>query len=136
MLNIVSLITSVVTYLQTLCIHNVGVGLYVGVYCVLTDVLLNNLNWLNVVPHHSLHPHLFVVLLEHDELVLQALILTLQIHPGQIHLVQHPLQSCDVRLHSHPHGQLVLIPKVEWGWGGSQTGQTGFSELLRLEDVS
>ena len=62
--------------------------------------------------------HLFVVPLEHDELVLQRLVLTLQIHPGHVHVIQHPLQSRNVSLHSHPHGQLVLIPEEEDTQGG------------------
>lgn len=70
---------------------------------VLLVVKLPSLKWV--------HSDLFVIPLEHDELVLQALILTLQIHSGQVHLIQHPLQSSNVRLHSHPHGQLVLIPE-------------------------
>lgn len=59
--------------------------------------------------------HLFMVPLEHDELVLQALILILQVHPGQVHLIQHPPQSGDVGLHSQPHGQLVLVPEGHTG---------------------
>lgn len=59
----------------------------------------------------SLLAHLFVIPLEHDQLLPQGLVLTLKVHFGPGHLVQHLLQSSNVWLHGHPHGQLVLIPE-------------------------
>lgn len=52
-----------------------------------------------------------MVLLQHDELFLQGLALTLQIHPPQVNFIQNPPQSNNVSLHSHPHGLLILIPE-------------------------
>lgn len=118
---------SILVYFQVMCIHSVGVGLCIGVYNMVTVV--NSLVLLLVkplskslkghTPTRCPSSHLLVVPLEHDELVLQGLVLTLQIHPGQVHVIQHPLQSSNVRLHSHPHGQLVLIP------GGEETDRSG-----------
>lgn len=66
--------------------------------------------------------HLLVVPLEHDELILQALVLALKVHLGQVHLIQHPLQPGNVGLHCHPHGQLVLVPGGE---GRQRAGAIG-----------
>lgn len=54
--------------------------------------------------------HLFVIPLQHDDLVLQGLVLALQVHSGQVHVIQHLPQSSDVCLHRQSHGQLVLEP--------------------------
>lgn len=87
---------------QVMCVHRQGASQ--GCYQVIeTDIK-------GCVCSPLPHPHLFVIPLQHEELFLQGLILTLQVHSGQVHVVQHPLQSSDVCLHSHPHGQLILIP--------------------------
>lgn len=109
---------------QVMCKHGEGVSQGCDRFTVNTSVLKllklpSNLAFVQVgAPLLALpHPHLFVIPFKHDELVLQGLILTLQIHSGQVHLIQHPLQSSDVCLHSHPHGQLILIPD---GTNGSE----------------
>lgn len=51
-----------------------------------------------------------MVLLEVDELLLQAFDLHLQVRPGQRELVQNATQSGDVGLHRQAHGHLVLEP--------------------------
>lgn len=57
------------------------------------------------------HPHLLVVPLQHDVLVLQGLVLALQVHPEQVQVIHHLPQSSDICLHRHSHGQLVLKPE-------------------------
>lgn len=57
-----------------------------------------------------LSTHLLVVLLQEEQLLLQALDLHLQVGLGQSHLVQDPPQARNVGLHRLTHGQFVLVP--------------------------
>lgn len=54
--------------------------------------------------------HLFMILFQVDQLLLQALHLHLQVRPGGGEIVQSFAQSCNVALHRHAHSQLILVP--------------------------
>lgn len=55
-------------------------------------------------------PHLLVVLLEAQQLLLQGLHLGLQVRLAQGQLIEDPAQGIDVRLYKLPQAQLCLIP--------------------------
>ena len=58
-------------------------------------------------------PHLLVVLLQVDELLLQPLNLHLQVAGGHGQLVPDSPQPQDVRLHRLPHEKLIVVPVEE-----------------------
>lgn len=56
------------------------------------------------------HSHLLVVLLEVNQLLLQALDLNLQVGASDGEIVQDLPQPADVSLHGLPHEKLVVVP--------------------------
>lgn len=80
--------------------------------------------WRADFPRLCLPTHIFVVLLEVDQLLLQGLDFALQVQAAQVGVVDDLPQAHDVGLHRLPDGQLRLVPDGVGG-GGWRTEQRG-----------
>lgn len=76
--------------------------------------------------HSECHPtHIFMVLLKVDELFLQRLDLTLQVHAAHVCVIDELPQTNDVGLHRLADGQLRLVSK----WHRAQDSEDNFTYI-------